>query len=245
MWEPRNGRSAWLSEALRASAAALARGADMRPADADTIQRLATKMETYPAGAFIAPGRQASGAKWIVSGWLCQVRILPDARRQIFSVLLPGDVVATRPLRTAGACSLLALTRVDCYDATQMLAAAKDDGEREVLREAFEASLSLAEERKYDHIVRLGRHTAAERITNLLLELHDRLVPLGFVENETFRMPLTQEHLADALGLSLVHVHRTLKVLRSRGLVDMRMGQVTLVRPEKVEQLALGRQVLI
>ena len=68
-----------------------------------------------------------------------------------------------------------------------------------------------------DQVVRLGRQTAYERMVHLLLELRERLDTVDMVINNVFPMPLTQEVLADALGLSIVHVNRTLQQIRRDG----------------------------
>lgn len=238
MWQPGEGRSAWVEGALRAATAALAGTVKLSPADAERFRLLAGKIERYPPGALVNALAPTPTAKWIISGWLCQMRILPDARRQIFGFLLPGDIAPSHPPSGGNFPSLLALTRLECVDVSQMLETAALERERSLVHAAVAATLKIIEERKYDHIVRLGQHTAAERVVSLLLELRDRLAPLDLVHKETFRAPLTQEHLADALGLSLVHVHRTLKTLRAKGLLELRLGRVTLLKPAKLREIA-------
>jgi CRP-like cAMP-binding protein len=71
----------------------------------------------------------------------------------------------------------------------------------------------------YDHIVRLGRLTAYERVAHLVLDIRDRLALVGLAAPDSFPPPLTQETLADVLGLSSVHVNRMLQQLRRDGLV--------------------------
>ncbi|MEJ8630078.1 helix-turn-helix domain-containing protein [Sphingomonas sp. I4] len=77
-----------------------------------------------------------------------------------------------------------------------------------------------------DHIVRLGCQNALQRVSHLLLELHQRLSAIGFVHAGTFPMPLTQDTLAELLGLSLVHINRIVSQLRREKLVTMRSGIV-------------------
>ncbi len=87
-----------------------------------------------------------------------------------------------------------------------------------------------------DQIVRLGRQTAYERFLRLMLEFHDRLEAVGQVREATFSAPLTQEVLADALGLSVVHVNRVLQQIRREHLLVMRRGAVTLLEPELMRE---------
>ena len=111
---------------------------------------------------------------------------------------------------------------------------AHDDG----VASACVRAVGLEETRLFDHIVRLGRQSAFERVTHLLLELHERLAVVGLAFENRFPLPLTQEVLADALGLSIVHVNRTLQQLRRGGLIDTRAGWVTLRDHEQMASLA-------
>jgi CRP-like cAMP-binding protein len=77
-------------------------------------------------------------------------------------------------------------------------------------------------------VTRLGRLNAQERIGDLLLELNERLALAGLADPQGFAMPLTQEMLADALGLTPVHVNRMLQLARREGDIEWRPGRVTL-----------------
>jgi CRP-like cAMP-binding protein len=121
--------------------------------------------------------------------------------------------VLSRPINAPTPCSVVALTNVECIDVAQTLARAKEPDRIEISR-AMNHALHLAQERRYEDIIRLGRRSALQRLADLLLELHDRLAEIGMVDERGFYLPLTQEHLADALGLSVVHVNRSLKTLR-------------------------------
>jgi len=145
------------------------------------------------------------------------LRILPDGRRQIFSFLLPGDAIEARGAGSVGACGVVALTRLEVVNRGPQLT---DSACRD-------AALQR-ERRLYDHLMRMGRLSAKERVIHLLLELHERLERVGLVHGETFKIPLTQEVFADALGLSVVHINRTLKGLRKEGWVYIKAGSVTL-----------------
>ncbi len=79
---------------------------------------------------------------------------------------------------------------------------------------------------------------AYERLVHLLLEFHSRLDAVGMVDGDTFSLPLTQEVLADALGLSVVHINPTLQQVRRDRLLELRGGQVTLRQPELMRAMA-------
>ncbi len=80
-----------------------------------------------------------------------------------------------------------------------------------------------------ERIASLGRRSARERLAHLFCELWTRLGRLGLADPQGFSLPLTQDDLADTLGLSLVHANRTLRELRRAGLVDFKHGRVQLL----------------
>ena len=91
---------------------------------------------------------------------------------------------------------------------------------------------------------RLGRQTGYERTAHLLLELGDRLAAAGLGDGRRFPMPLTQESLADALGLSVVHVNRILQQLRRERLIELRSGEAVLIERDLLVGVADYRSCL-
>ena len=89
-----------------------------------------------------------------------------------------------------------------------------------------------------EHLVGLGRRDAIKRISHFLLELCTRLSLLGLGSTAGYDCPLTQYHLADALGLTSVHVNRVLRDLRQAELVSFRAGRVTFLDYEGLVDLA-------
>lgn len=199
----------------------------LQVADISRIRSFWRSVERFPPGAMIQVNRKAPRKQFvIVSGWGCETRILPDGRRQIFSFLLPGDVVDLTRSTHVGRRSFMSLTRLEIVDSSVLIAA--EPGESESVAEALRLAVARTEDRLFDHMVRIGRLTAKERVLNLLLELHDRLQAVGMVKEDSFRLPLTQEVFADALGLSIVHINRTLQQLRRAGRITLKGGSVTL-----------------
>ena len=121
----------------------------------------------------------------------------------------------------------MALTPVVVADARPLLSTLDEAGAPLAgLAEAI-AMMSYADEISLgDHVVRLGRQTAYERLVHLILELHGRLQAIDMVDGDSFAVPLTQDMLADALGLSVVHINRTLQQVRRDKLLDMRGGRI-------------------
>ena len=85
-------------------------------------------------------------------------------------------------------------------------------------------------------MIALGRGSAIERIATLMLDFRGRLMQAGIGDGDRFHLPMTQEHIGDHLGLTLVHVNRTLKRLREDGILTVRSG---LVQIHDVDALAL------
>ena len=88
------------------------------------------------------------------------------------------------------------------------------------------------------HVARLGRMSALERLAHLLVQLHDRLDVIGAVENDRFALPLPQEMLGDLLGLSTVHVNRTVQELRRQKLISTERNVVHLLDRAALDRLA-------
>lgn len=227
---------AWLNLALDHALAGLHHNGGLAPEAGAMLRQSVRRLERYPAGALVNASTRKPEVKWIVTGWASEMRILPDSRRQICSFLIPGDVFTARPANSSS-CGVVALTRMDCADVERTL-----DGSPEPIRpavwEAVARSLSLMLERRYEHITRLGQLGAAERLVHLLLELRERLEAVGLAAPDKFRLPLTQEHLADALGLSIVHVNRTLRHLRAQRLLEVKFGGVALLQPARLADIA-------
>lgn len=177
-----------------------------------------------------ADGIPMEGLRFIVSGWAAQVRHLADGRRQIVRLVLPGE-----PLTTVGiaggapALAVVALTALTVLDAGLLdafIAEAPADAAAVDLSRRLAALAAREREQLVNQIVRLGRQTAPERLCSLLLELRDRLILVGQAAEDWLPMPLTQETLADATGLSLVHFNRVLRRLRDGKVLELRRGGV-------------------
>lgn len=172
----------------------------------------------------ILAGQRTSGPLLVLDGWLGRVRLFSDGRRQILGFLLPGDVIAEpRHYHPTAISTITALT--------DALLCAAPVAEEPGLTEAYAASAALDEGHLLRQIARLGRMSAYERILDWLQEMHERLILAGAAGPDYFAMPLTQETLADALGLTSVHVNRTLQAMRRDGVLEWRGGTVRLKQP--------------
>jgi len=212
--------------------------AALSESEVELLRSLGDRRERRIAGEELASeGAQLAQPIFITSGWACRQRVLPDGRRQIFNILVPGDCVGLNQRFGPELSSLVALTTLETVDAQPILDAVKTGRAPGVARalallEAMEHRLLL------DHIVRLGRQTAYERVAHFLLELQRRLELAGLGDSQRFPLPLTQEIMADALGLSVVHVNRTLQQLRRERLIELRSGVTILLERELLASIA-------
>ena len=171
----------------------------------------------------------AGGLFTLYDGWAFTYKLLPDGRRQILDFLLPGSFIGLHVLWfKAMPHSVQSLTPVSLcvFDKEKFrdLLKRKPEYEWELLK--YSASRqALSDERLSD----LGRRTAKERIARLALVLHDLLAVRGMVNGDSFPFPLRQEHIADALGLTKVHVSRTLQGLRHEGLLEIDRQTATIL----------------
>ena len=162
----------------------------------------------------------------IEEGWACRYRLLNDGRRQILTLLVPGDEAgASAGPAQAADHSVATLTPCRVYPVPAAALQAVQQRHPEI-RRAFAWSVRRDLAIMQEHVVDLGRRTARERFAHLVLELLCRLRLVGLADGDGFALPLTQGVLADVLGLSIVHVNRTLRWLNDEGLVCYRPGRL-------------------
>jgi CRP-like cAMP-binding protein len=189
-------------------------------------------------------GAQQPVLRIVLSGWAGCCRILSDGRRQIVHLLIPGDTCGLPGLVVGPTlCSTVALTRVRTASFGSLEQVLRSPAAQDVaLANVVRREAAKQHEALLDHVVRLGRMSALERTAHLLLDLHARLQAVGLTQGETAPLPLTQEILADALGLSVVHMNRTLQELRRQGLIECRAGRLKIGnRSALVEACAYDR----
>lgn len=163
----------------------------------------------------------------LASGWACSCKLLPGGTRQIVDFQIPGDFLGLRSVlfRTADH-NVEPITPVQASEVRhQDLLAAFSETPR--LATAVLWAASRDEAMVVEHLVDLGRRSATERMAHFLLELGARLRLVGMANRDGFACPLSQYLLADAMGLSAVHVNRVLRELREEGLLTFQKGIVT------------------
>lgn len=198
-------------------------------ADHLVLQRLYQRRRTVAAGReLVHQGETEQSAYILARGWVCSYKLLPDGSRQIVDFQIPGDFLGLRsvllhtsdhnvePITDIQVSEVLMSDLLTAFAETPRLAAA-----------VFWAA-SRDEAMVVEHLVGIGRREAPARMAHFLLELECRLALVGMGDRTGYDCPLTQYLLADALGLSAVHVNRVLRQLREDGLVTFRDGHVTI-----------------
>jgi CRP-like cAMP-binding protein len=208
------------------------------------IRALPLVRSRWRAGANLLPDPRGAPLHIVLAGWASRQRVLRDGRRLILDFAVAGDgfgrsAGAEEPLRE----KIMALTPVETVNAEALLTLAEESGPQSALARALKAMRREDQARMLDHMVRLGRLTAAEKLAHFLLEMQRRTVAPDAAGPRGFRLPLTQEAIGDALGLSVVHVNRVLRQLRVDGLIAMREGLVWIPEPEKLAALAVLEQL--
>ncbi len=183
-------------------------------------------------------GQTGHTAYVLQAGWACSYKLLPDGGRQIIAFPLPGDCVGLRSvlLRTSDH-SFSALTDavVSCVEGTRMM---RIFTEFPRLGAAILWAASRDEAMVVEHLVSIGRRSAIERTAHFFLELHERLLLVGLATEREFICPLNQYVLADALGLSAIHVNRVLRQLRERHLLTLKGRKVIIQDMPALKSLA-------
>lgn len=204
--------------------------ADLSEEDEEAVRALCRNVRDVAARRdIISQGDKPDHVHVMMEGWAARYEVVEDGSRQITALLVPGDFcdlqVAILGEMDHG---ILALTPVKVayvpHEAMEKLPT-----ERPQVGRALWWSTLVDEAVLRSWIVNIGRRDAAERIAHLFCELHARLKLVGLVEDGQFDLPLTQEILADALGLTPVHVNRMLQRLRSEDLILLKGRELTIV----------------
>jgi CRP-like cAMP-binding protein len=192
-----------------------------------------------PGEDLICEGDAVNSVRIVLSGWLCRYKTLEDGRRQIVNFVLPGETCdAYAYLLSVMDHSIATLTPVVYAEVKRAQFEALVAHDRSVA-EAFwcETLVNSAIQREW--ATNLGRRLALERVAHLLCEVHERLLPIGLIESNSCAFPVTQTDLADATGLSVVHLNRTLQDLRSSGLILLRERTLTIIDLDALKATAL------
>jgi CRP-like cAMP-binding protein len=197
-------------------------------AELSVLEGLHKRRRTFVAGRDLVHQGQSDQAAYIlISGWACSYKLLEDGQRQIIDFQIPGDFLGLRSVvlhlsdHSIEPVTDIEVTEIHVSDLMKAFA----DTPR--LATAVFWAASRDEAMVVEHLINIGRREAEVRVAHFLLELGARLALVGLGSKAGYACPLTQYLMADALGLSSVHVNRVLRKLREAGLVTFRDGLVT------------------
>lgn len=197
-------------------------GSGRAATESQPIQRCQPAIHSVPARRPICrAGESLDAIPIICKGWAASTTTLPDGRRLILSVLLPGDPLSSALIfKSEIRCSVEAITDVEyrTFDRGEL----KNLLLRNPHLFANLSKIWIEEKGRADQLaLELGRCSADERIARLILSLLGRLSARGLVHDQTMDFPLRHHQIADAAGLTVVHVSKVMSEFRRAGLIQM------------------------
>ena len=195
-----------------------------------------------PAGGASAARPRCQDGSFLVhvlSGWACRYKALLNGQRQITALLLPGDICDPYVFllqsmgHSLGTLTPVTLARVPAQAIRDLSAGGADLGD------ALWWQMLQVVEIQREWTVSLGRRTALQRLAHLFCEVTTRLNAVGLSDGSECELPLTQADLADALGLSAVHINRSLQELRASRLIELRNKRLTIHDRQGLMDLAM------
>lgn len=174
----------------------------------------------------------------ILSGWAARYQILRNGARQITRLMLPGDAFyfdcspdgfAIEEVITLSPCRLVNILHSDMRRVIDEFPA---------VGEALRSYGGMENAVLASWVVNVGRRDALERMAHLICETHYRLSLVDDNQGDQMHFPLTQDDLADVLGLTPVHINRKLQQLRQDGLIALRSKQLSILDLQTLQQIA-------
>jgi CRP-like cAMP-binding protein len=212
---------------------------DISAEEEQAIRDAVGEVKDYPADkTFIRAGEVLNHSTLLLDGLACRYKDLRDGQRQITELHVAGDFADLHSF-TLKRLDHQLMTLTPCRVALvphERLKAITRDHPHLTRVFWFSTNLDAAIHREWE--LSLGRRSAISRVANLFCELQVRLGLVGLVEETDYDLDLTQADLAECLGLTSVHINRTLKELRERGLVEFRAGRVTIGDFEGLARIA-------
>lgn len=222
-----------------ALAAKLKAFADLSERDISRLEHLCRNVRTVPRReAIIREGDRPDHIHLISSGWAARYVTMPDGSRQIVAFLIPGDFcdlhvtllgTMDHTIVALSACHVCFIPSAEMDTLTY---------EDSSLTRALWWGTLVDEAILRSWVANVGRRDAHQRIAHLLCEMHLRMELIGLVSDGRLDLPITQDDLADATGLTAVHTNRMLQKLRSENLIKLDRGILTVVNIDKLRVVA-------
>ncbi|MFC7537347.1 Crp/Fnr family transcriptional regulator [Sphingomonas sp. GCM10030256] len=212
---------------------------DISAEEEEAIRWAVADYREYPSRKTIIPAEQElTFSTLLLSGMLARFKDLRSGGRQITELHVAGDFAdlhsftlkrLDHAVETLGPCKVALVP----HDRLREITVRYPHLTRVYW---FTTNLDAAIHREW--VFSLGQRRAQQRMAQLFCEMHIKLSLVGLVENGSYDLPLTQEELGQVLGLTSVHVNRTLQLLREQGTVEFRSGRVTIFDVEQLRHSA-------
>ena len=213
--------------------------AELTADDSSALERATSRPRSYVARQdLIREGDEPGPVFVVLEGWVCRYKILPSGTRQIMAFLMPGDSCDLHiRLLAEMDHGIQAITTASVATIARDEMQAMMRGQPNIAQAMYTAQL-IDEGIMRAWIVSMGRRSATERVAHLICELYLRARGIDLADDDAFALPLSQLVLADALGMTAVHINRVLKELRLAGAMALKRGSVTILDPVKLVQIA-------
>jgi CRP-like cAMP-binding protein len=190
-----------------------------------------------PRQVIFSAGEQALGAYFVLSGFACRNLHLPNGKRPITELLLPGDVFGTRAfLLKPNDHAVSSLTDLQAAFLSRTTLS-RWSRRSPSLNEALWRARALQSAIHGQWLINVGSRTAIERLAHLFCELLVRLRAVSLATQDACSLPLTQTNLADATGLTPVHVNRTLARLSRLGISTFKDNRLIVHDPARLQEI--------
>jgi CRP-like cAMP-binding protein len=208
--------------------------------EADLVLQCTSEATVAAAGTeLLRSGAQLNQPRVMLSGWAGLSVVLADGRRQLLDFVLPGDLVGFSLHPNAHAkTAVVCLTPVESMKISVLEGCLETPERCSGLLAVLHTAQDHFENRLLNQIVRNGCQSAHEKLCSLLFELYTRLARAGLVENLSFELPISQIVIADAVGLSTVHVNRTFQLLKREGIIQTEAHRLTILNLPALRRFA-------
>src|SRR6201996_5706764 len=207
--------------------------------DIEAIRSLPIAVRNFGADqAVVRDGARATECCLVIEGFCMRSKTTSQGSRQILSLHIPGEIpdlmglhlhVMDHDLSTLTPARLGFIS----HEAVRVL-----HRKRPVVAEMFWRDTLIDAAMFREWIVNVGQRPAPSRLAHVVAELHERLKSIKQIDGNTFEMPLTQEQIGEALGITAVHANRVIRQLRQEGILEFSRGRVTILNQQALLDLA-------
>jgi CRP-like cAMP-binding protein len=185
----------------------------------------------------IREGEPPTDVHLVLRGIACRSKTLADGQRQIFAYMVPGDFCdlnvfilkrMDHDIETLSPCTMVEIPREVILEMSR----------RPMLVRALWWATLVDEATLREWIVNIGQRNAKHRIAHLICEIHLRMKSVGLTNDGRFELPITQSELGETMGLSAVHVNRTIQILRSRNLIVLKGSSLEILDVAELQRFA-------